>query len=263
MRFCPRRSDCSDWPTKRRQRFGNSRSATARSCGSAVMSQALTSCCRRCRSSSPNSRRSASNFGAWPTWTSSRKSEQEPSTSASRPGNVSPRRCPRAGARPVCWLLRPAAKETPLCVLARAADDDSAFRPPRHAGWCATAGARTTCATDDSAPPTGLFVVMPGVDSLKQAVANGLGIGIVPRAVVSSLTASADLVVMPLGGAGSQRADARLPRQRRTAKCCRGLRRGPAEHGRRPRLAKSTNRHEGVEVNLSYVHGVETTLEYA
>ena len=43
---------------------------------------------------------------------------------------------------PVCRLLRPAAKETPLCVLARAADDDSAFRPPRHAGWCATAGAR-------------------------------------------------------------------------------------------------------------------------
>ena len=56
----------------------------------------------------------------------------------------------------------------------------------------------STCATDDSAFPTGLFVVMPGVDSLKQAVANGLGIGIVPRAVVSSLTAAAGLVVIPL-----------------------------------------------------------------
>ena len=43
---------------------------------------------------------------------------------------------------PVCRLLRPAAKETPLCVLARAADDDSPFRTARHAGWCATAGAR-------------------------------------------------------------------------------------------------------------------------
>ena len=59
----------------------------------------------------------------------------------------------------------------------------------------------STCATDDSAPPTGLFVLMPGVDSLKQAVANGLGIGIVPRAVVSSLTASAELVVIPLSAA--------------------------------------------------------------
>ena len=42
---------------------------------------------------------------------------------------------------------------------------------------------------------------MPGVDSLKQAVANGLGIGIVPRAAVSSLTAHAGLVVIPLSGA--------------------------------------------------------------
>src|SRR3954470_896175 len=43
-----------------------------------------------------------------------------------------------------------------------------------------------------------LFVVMPGIDSLKQAVANGLGIGIVPRAVVSSLTGAAGLVAIPL-----------------------------------------------------------------
>ena len=42
---------------------------------------------------------------------------------------------------------------------------------------------------------------MPGVDSLKQAVANGLGIGIVPRTAVSSLTAPAGLVVIPLSAA--------------------------------------------------------------
>ena len=41
---------------------------------------------------------------------------------------------------------------------------------------------------------------MPGVDSLKRAVANGLGIGIVPRAAVSSLTAPG-LVVIPLAAA--------------------------------------------------------------
>lgn len=57
------------------------------------------------------------------------------------------------------------------------------------------------CATDDASRPSGLFVVMPGVDSLKQAVANGLGIGIVPRAVVASLPAPADLVVIPLSAA--------------------------------------------------------------
>jgi DNA-binding transcriptional LysR family regulator len=48
-----------------------------------------------------------------------------------------------------------------------------------------------------AAPPAGLFVVMPGLDSLKHAVANGLGIGIVPRAAVSSLT-PAGLVAIPL-----------------------------------------------------------------
>jgi DNA-binding transcriptional LysR family regulator len=59
----------------------------------------------------------------------------------------------------------------------------------------------STRVTDDSAPPAGVFVVMPGIDSLKQAVANGLGIGIVPRAAVSSLTAAAGLVVIPLAAA--------------------------------------------------------------
>ena len=58
-----------------------------------------------------------------------------------------------------------------------------------------------TCTTDDSAPPLGLFVIMPGVDSLKQAVVNGLGIGIVPRAVVSSVATHAGLVVIPLSAA--------------------------------------------------------------
>jgi DNA-binding transcriptional LysR family regulator len=53
----------------------------------------------------------------------------------------------------------------------------------------------STCATTDSAPPTERFVIMPGVDSLKQAVASGLGIGIVSRAAVSNLTAHAGLVV--------------------------------------------------------------------
>ena len=52
-------------------------------------------------------------------------------------------------------------------------------------------------ATDDAAPLRGVFLVMPGLDSLKHAVANGLGIGIVPRAAVSSLTA-AGLVAIPL-----------------------------------------------------------------
>ena len=58
----------------------------------------------------------------------------------------------------------------------------------------------TLRATDDAAPLTGVFVVMPGLDSLKQAVANGLGIGIVPRAAVSSL-APAGLVAIPLPAA--------------------------------------------------------------
>ena len=55
----------------------------------------------------------------------------------------------------------------------------------------------TVRAADDAAPHTGVFAVMPGLDSLKQAVANGLGIGIVPRAAVSSL-ALAGLVAIPL-----------------------------------------------------------------
>jgi len=58
----------------------------------------------------------------------------------------------------------------------------------------------TVRVTDDAAPHTGVFAVMPGLDSLKQAVANGLGIGIVPRAAVSSL-APAGLVAIPLPAA--------------------------------------------------------------
>jgi DNA-binding transcriptional LysR family regulator len=60
-------------------------------------------------------------------------------------------------------------------------------------------------AADDAAPSTGAFVVMPGLDSLKHAVANGLGIGIVPRAAVSSLT-PAGLVAIPLLAARAARA---------------------------------------------------------
>jgi DNA-binding transcriptional LysR family regulator len=55
-------------------------------------------------------------------------------------------------------------------------------------------------ATDDAASPAGVFVVMPGLDSLKHAVANGLGIGVVPRAAVSILT-PAGLVAVPLPAA--------------------------------------------------------------
>jgi DNA-binding transcriptional LysR family regulator len=58
----------------------------------------------------------------------------------------------------------------------------------------------TMGASDDPVPPTGVFVVMPGLDSLKHAVANGLGIGIVPHAAVSSLT-PAGLVAIPLPAA--------------------------------------------------------------
>jgi DNA-binding transcriptional LysR family regulator len=58
----------------------------------------------------------------------------------------------------------------------------------------------TMRSTDDAAPPAGVFVVMPGLDSLKHAVANGLGIGVVPRAAVSSLT-PAGLVAIPLPAA--------------------------------------------------------------
>jgi len=58
----------------------------------------------------------------------------------------------------------------------------------------------TMSGTDDAAPPAGVFVAMPGLDSLKHAVANGLGIGVVPRAAVSSLT-PAGLVAIPLPAA--------------------------------------------------------------
>ncbi len=63
----------------------------------------------------------------------------------------------------------------------------------------------TMRATDHPSPPTRVFVVMPGLDSLKHAVANGLGIGIVPRAAVSSLTL-AGLVAIPPPAAREGRA---------------------------------------------------------
>ena len=62
-----------------------------------------------------------------------------------------------------------------------------------------------TMRATDAAPPSGLFVVMPGLDSLKHAVANGLGIGIVPRAAISSLTPTG-LVAIPLPAAHAPRA---------------------------------------------------------
>ena len=63
----------------------------------------------------------------------------------------------------------------------------------------------TMRAIDGAAPPAGACVVMPGLDSLKHAVAHGLGIGIVPRAAVSSLT-PAGLVAIPLPEARAGRA---------------------------------------------------------
>jgi DNA-binding transcriptional LysR family regulator len=63
----------------------------------------------------------------------------------------------------------------------------------------------TVSVTDDPRPSTGAFAVMPGVDSLKHAVADGLGIGIVPRAAVSSLT-PASLVAIPLTAVRAARA---------------------------------------------------------
>ena len=60
--------------------------------------------------------------------------------------------------------------------------------------------AATMRGTDDAAPPARARVVMPGLDSLKHAVANGLGIGVVPRAAVSSLT-PAGLVAIPVPAA--------------------------------------------------------------
>ena len=62
----------------------------------------------------------------------------------------------------------------------------------------------TMRATEYATPLAGVFVVMPGLDSLKHAVANGLGIGIVPRAAVSSLT-PAGLVAIPLPAARADR----------------------------------------------------------
>jgi DNA-binding transcriptional LysR family regulator len=62
-----------------------------------------------------------------------------------------------------------------------------------------------TSAIDGAAPPAGVFVVMPGLDSLKHAVANGLGIGIVPHVAVSSLT-PAGLVAIPLSAVRAARA---------------------------------------------------------
>jgi DNA-binding transcriptional LysR family regulator len=51
------------------------------------------------------------------------------------------------------------------------------------------------------AAPLGSFIVMPGIDSLKHAVAEGLGIAIVPRAVVNG-RAGAGLVAVPLSATG-------------------------------------------------------------
>jgi DNA-binding transcriptional LysR family regulator len=58
--------------------------------------------------------------------------------------------------------------------------------------------ARRSPHSGDTAPPVGSFIVMPGIDSLKHAVAVGLGIGVVPRAMVSSGGAGTGLTAVPL-----------------------------------------------------------------
>jgi DNA-binding transcriptional LysR family regulator len=50
----------------------------------------------------------------------------------------------------------------------------------------------------DTAPPVGSFIVMPGIDSLKHAVAVGLGIGVVPQAMVANGGAGTGLTAVPL-----------------------------------------------------------------
>ena len=47
---------------------------------------------------------------------------------------------------------------------------------------------------------------MPGIDSLKHAVAKGLGVGIVPRVVVASGVTGAGLLAVPLAAARGTRA---------------------------------------------------------
>ena len=58
----------------------------------------------------------------------------------------------------------------------------------------------------ETAPPVGSFIVMPGVDSLKHAVAVGLGIGVVPRAMVSSGGPGTGLTAVPLSAERGTRA---------------------------------------------------------
>lgn len=57
--------------------------------------------------------------------------------------------------------------------------------------------ARRSPHSDETAPPVGSFIVMPGIDSLKHAVAVGLGFGVVPRAMVSG-GAGTGLTAVPL-----------------------------------------------------------------
>lgn len=54
------------------------------------------------------------------------------------------------------------------------------------------------------AAPLGSFIVMPGIDSLKHAVEEGLGIAIVHGAVVNGRT-GAGLVAVPLSTTGGAR----------------------------------------------------------
>jgi DNA-binding transcriptional LysR family regulator len=66
--------------------------------------------------------------------------------------------------------------------------------------------ARRSPHSGETAPPVGSFIVMPGIDSLKHAVAVGLGIGVVPRAMVSSGGAGIGLTAVPLSAERGTRA---------------------------------------------------------
>jgi len=66
--------------------------------------------------------------------------------------------------------------------------------------------ARRSPHSGETAPPAGSFIVMPGIDSLKHAVAVGLGVGVVPRAMVSSGGAGTGLTAVPLSAERGTRA---------------------------------------------------------
>ena len=193
MRCCPKRSNCSEWPTKQWPRSGSCRSGTARSCGLAATNPTLTSCSRRCRYSSLQQPHVSVEFRR----VADLDVLAEVGAGTIDIGITTRERVPA----PLCSVPVPVLS-TGFCVLLPKSHPFASWpelpMTVLHSERLVTLAGLplpesvTMRATDDAAPPTGVFVVMPGVDSLKHAVANGLGIGIVPRAAVSSLTALPD-----------------------------------------------------------------------